>query len=75
MFSKFKNKKSTALAAVTLATLSSPSYAIIDLAALTTTMTEFQTDGLAVAALIGTAFIAIAAAFVLFKWIRGAIFS
>jgi hypothetical protein len=70
MFTKIKGFVVASLTAL----VSVSASAAIDTTALQTEATAFQTDALAVAAIIGLAFMSAAFGFVIYKWIRGAIF-
>jgi len=64
----------TLIISTVLAMLPAPVMAAVDTVALQAEADAFKTDALAVAAIIGLAFMAAAFGFVIYKWIRGAIF-
>jgi hypothetical protein len=73
---KSKSKKLLALVSVTaVSAVSTSAMAALDTTAIEAAATAFQGDAVAVAGVIGLAFMAAAFAFVIYKWIRGAIFS
>ncbi len=74
MFKKIKTVKKSAVALLGSLVAGSASAAL-DTVALTAEADAFKADAVSVSAIIGVTFMAAAFAFVIWKWIRGAIFS
>ena len=74
MFSKFKSFLAVSIVSL-FSLIPSSVWAAIDTTAIQAEADAFKADALAMAGIIGVTFMAAAFAFVIYKWIRGAIFS
>jgi hypothetical protein len=68
-------KSNKIVAALSVAAVSSPSFAALDTTALQTAATEFQTDFIIAAAIIGVAAVTASYGGVIWKWIKAMVWS